>query len=69
MNCLLYTSLLLDSRNCTAYSVDKLIAAVGVEDLIIVQAGEAVLVCPQAEAQRVKEIVEALSDKGENSYL
>ena len=62
-------TLLLDSRNCTAYSVDKLIAAVGVEDLIIVQAGEAVLVCPQAEAQRVKEIVEALSEKGENSYL
>lgn len=62
-------TLLLDSRNCTAYSVDKLIAAVGVEDLIIVQAGDAVLVCPQAEAQRVKEIVEALSEKGENSYL
>ena len=62
-------TLLLDSRNCTAYSVDKLIAAVGVEDLIIVQAGEAVLVCPQAEAQRVKVIVEALSEKGENSYL
>ncbi|MFR8338312.1 MAG: hypothetical protein ACLVAW_17455 [Eisenbergiella massiliensis] len=33
-------TLLLDSRNCTAYSVDKLIAAVGVEDLIIVQAGK-----------------------------
>ncbi len=62
-------TLLLDSRNCTAYSVDKLIAAVGVSDLIIVQAGEAVLVCPQSEAQRVKEIVEALSEKGENSYL
>lgn len=62
-------TLLLDSRNCTAYSVDKLIAAVGVSDLIIVQAREAVLVCPQSEAQRVKEIVEALSEKGENSYL
>lgn len=62
-------TLLLDSRNCTAYSVDKLIAAVGVRDLIIVQAGESILVCPQAEAQRVKEIVETLSEKGENSYL
>ena len=37
--------------------------------MIIVQAREAVLVCPQSEAQRVKEIVEALSEKGENSYL
>ncbi len=62
-------TLLLDSRNCTAYSVDKLIAAVGVEDLVIVQAGEAVLVCPASQTQRVREIVEALSEKGEDSYL
>lgn len=62
-------TLLLDSRNCTAYAVDKLIATVGVEDLIIVQAEDAVLVCPADQAQRVKEIVEALSEKGENSYL
>ena len=33
-------TLLLDSRGCTAYSVDRLIAAVGVRDLIIVQAGK-----------------------------
>ena len=56
-------TLLLDSRNCTAYAVDKLIATVGVEDLIIVQAEDAVLVCPADQAQRVKEIVEALSVK------
>ncbi len=62
-------TLLLDSRNVTAYSTDKLIAAVGVEDLILVQAGESILVCPQTDAQRVKEIVEALSENGEKSYL
>lgn len=62
-------TLLLDSTRCTAYSVDRLIAAVGVSDLIIVQAGNAVLVCPRDQAQRVKEIVEALSEKGEDSYL
>lgn len=62
-------TLLLDSRNCTAYAVDKLIAAVGVSDLIIVQAKDAVLVCPRAQAQRVKEIVESLSESGEKEYL
>ena len=51
-------TLLLDSQGCTAYSVDRLVAAVGVKDLIIVQAGESVLVCPASQAQRVKEIVE-----------
>ena len=62
-------TLLLDSQGCTAYSVDRLIAAVGVKDLIIVAAGESVLVCPASQAQRVKEIVEALSEKGEREYL
>ena len=62
-------TLLLDSRGCTAYSVDRLIAAVGVRDLIIVQAGKSVLVCPASEAQRVKEIVETLAEKGEDAYL
>ena len=68
-NLIVGQALLLDSCNCTAYSVDKLIAAVGVKDLIIVQAGKSVLVCPASQAQRVKEIVEALEKKGENSYL
>lgn len=62
-------TLLLDSRNCTAYSVDKLVAAVGVSDLVIVQAQDAVLVCPRSQTQRVGEIVQALSQKGEISYL
>lgn len=62
-------TLLLDSRGCTAYSVDRLIAAVGVRDLIIVQAGKSVLVCPASEAQRVKEIVETLAERGEDAYL
>ena len=62
-------TLLLDSQGCTAYSVDRLIAAVGVKDLIIVQAGESVLVCPASQAQRVKEIVETLAEKGEKEYL
>lgn len=62
-------TLLLDSQGCTAYSVDRLVAAVGVKDLIIVQAGESVLVCPASQAQRVKEIVETLAEKGEREYL
>ena len=62
-------TLLLDSHGCTAYSVDRLVAAVGVKDLIMVQAGKSVLVCPASQAQRVKEIVETLTEKGEEEYL
>lgn len=62
-------AVLLDSRNCVAYGKHKLISAVGVEDLVIVEADDAVLVCPVKEAQRVKEIVEALPGLGLESYL
>lgn len=62
-------TLLLDTTGCTAYAKDKLIAAVGVRNLCIVQAGEAVLVCPADQTQRVKELVEALSENGKERYL
>ena len=62
-------TLLLDSLNCVAFGKHKLVAAVGVQDLVIVEADDAVLVCPVKEAQRVKEIVEALPGKGLDAYL
>ena len=54
-------ALLLDSKNATAYSSGRLIAAVGVEGLVIVETPDAVLVCPKDKAQDVKKIVDELS--------
>lgn len=62
-------TLLLDSKNCVAYGTDKLIAAVGVEDLVIVEADGVVMVCHQSEAQRVKELVERLTEEGRTEFL
>ncbi|MBU1167211.1 mannose-1-phosphate guanylyltransferase [Patescibacteria group bacterium] len=47
----------------------KLIATVGVDDLIIVDTDDALLVCPRSKAQEVKSIVEELKDRGEIDYL
>jgi mannose-1-phosphate guanylyltransferase len=47
----------------------KLIAAVGVHDLVIVAAGDAVLVLPKSRAQDVKEIIRALETSKRDSYL
>ena len=44
-------------------------AAVDVEGLIVVRAGDALLVCPKASAERVKEIVEVLRTRGMEAYL
>lgn len=54
-----------DSKGCVAYSEGKrVIALVGVEDLIVVQTEGATLVCPRDRAQDVKAIVEELREKG-----
>lgn len=41
-----------------------LIALIGVEDLVVVRAGDAVLICPKSRAQDVKGIVERLAAEG-----
>ncbi|MFT7185178.1 MAG: mannose-1-phosphate guanylyltransferase/mannose-6-phosphate isomerase [Pseudohongiellaceae bacterium] len=49
-----------DSHNNLFFSDNKLIAAVGVEDLVIVDTQDAVLVSPKARVQEVKQIVKIL---------
>lgn len=62
-------TVLLDAKNCVVYGSQKLIAAVGVEGLAIVEADQAVLVCPVQDAQRVKEVVDRLQAEGREQYL
>ena len=60
----------IDSSGTTAYGEgDKLIALVGVEDLVVVDTPDALLVCRKDQAQRVKEILERLnSDSASRRY-
>ena len=60
---------LLDTSDCICYAEDKLIAAVGVKDLVLVEAGDAILVCPRNRVQDVKKIVEKLEAEGRTEYL
>lgn len=62
-------TLLLDAKNCVVYGKHKLIAAVGVEDLVVVEGDGAVLVCPVKDAQRVKQVVERLEQNGGERFL
>ncbi|MFB9364155.1 mannose-1-phosphate guanylyltransferase [Actinoplanes nipponensis] len=47
----------------------RLVAALGVRDLIIVDTPDAVLVCPRERAQEVKSLVDDLRNKGELHYI
>ena len=61
--------ILMDTEGTICYSKNKLIAAAGVKDLIIVEAEDAILVCPREKAQEIKKLVEFLEANGNDKYL
>lgn len=55
----------MDSRNCTlSASKDKLIALIGVEDLVIIETADAILVCDSRRTEDVKKAVQEIEDQG-----
>ncbi len=61
--------LALDARRVTAYGQkDKLVALIGVEELVVVDTEDALLVCHKDAAQRVKDILERLQRESGRRY-
>jgi mannose-1-phosphate guanylyltransferase len=58
-----------DTHNSLIYSNGKLIATVGLRDLVIVETDDAILICPKERAQDVKEIVEQLKKQQHTELL
>lgn len=59
----------IDTRNSIIYSNSRLVAAVGLENMIVVETNDALLVCPKEKAQDVKKVVEQLKEMGRNELL
>jgi mannose-1-phosphate guanylyltransferase len=69
-NTVLATHVGVDTRKCViASDAGHLIATVGVENLLIIQDGNATLVADRREESTVKKIVELLKQKGLEKYL
>jgi mannose-1-phosphate guanylyltransferase len=62
-------TIVLDSRNNYIDAGSRLVATIGVEDLIIVSTGDAVIVCKKGRSQDVKEVVDFIRRKQMNEYL
>jgi mannose-1-phosphate guanylyltransferase len=60
---------LIDTRNSFISVPDKLVAIIGVSDLVVVDTEDALLVCPKSRAQDVKKVVEELGRSGLSKYL
>ena len=57
------------TRNNYLYSKNKLIAAVDVDGLVIVDMKDAILICKKDQSQNVRSIVEYLERNEIDSYL
>jgi mannose-1-phosphate guanylyltransferase/mannose-6-phosphate isomerase len=62
-------AILIDSRNCMIHAPGKLVAAVGLEDMVVIETTDALLICPKARSQDVKLIVERLKQAGKQDLL
>ncbi len=56
------------ARNCIVQSHKNLVAAVGLEDTLVIETDDAVMVAPMSHAQEVKKVVATLKAEGRSEY-
>lgn len=59
----------IDTKDCIIRSNSRLIATLGIENLVIIETPDAVLVCTKEQAQRVREVVQYLEAQGRTDVL
>lgn len=59
----------INTKNCILQGKDKLIAMVGVKDLIVVDSGDAILICNKDEAGEIKKVLETLKICNRTEYI
>jgi len=60
----------LETHNTLVYSTGKkLIVTIGVDDLIVIDSGDALLVCHRNQTQQVRQVIERLKKENKNHYL
>ncbi len=58
-----------DAADSLIHSPGKLVALVGVRDLIVVETEDALLVCRRGRSQDVRKVVEEIEKRGRKEYL
>lgn len=59
----------MDCQDTYIHSSGRLVAALGLRGMVVIETEDAVLVCPKERAQEVKKIVEKLRREGREKYL
>ncbi len=59
----------LDTQDSLVFGGERLIATIGLEDMIVVDAGDAILICPMNREQEVRDLVHGLEREDMKEYL
>jgi mannose-1-phosphate guanylyltransferase/mannose-6-phosphate isomerase len=59
----------IDSRRSIFYGDRRVVATIGLTDMVVVDTPDATLICPKSRAQDVKKMVELLRDQGAPEHL
>lgn len=62
-------AVLVDTTGSLVFGDRRIVAAIGLEDMIIVDTQDALLVCPRSRAQDVRKVVDALKRARKTRYL
>ena len=68
-NALMGDVIAIDCKNSLIRSEKRLIAAIGVEDLCVIETADAILISKNDQTQRVREVVDVLHDRGSNEHV
>ena len=58
-----------DSRNCIVYAPERLVATLGLQDMVVVDTADATLVCSKDRVNDVRQVVEALRSVGAEEII
>lgn len=58
-----------DNSNCLIFGGDKLIATVGLKNIVVIDTPDALLICNSSESHKVKDLLNKFKDEGKHLYL
>lgn len=58
-----------DTHNCLIHSKDRMVATVGLDNMIVVDTGDVVLILPAGRSQDIKALLDELKKQGQGKYL
>ena len=68
-NVLVGRALDVGSTDSVVYSPERLVATLGLADMLVIDTEDATLVCPKERAQDVRQVVEALKERGDTEAI